>query len=103
MASIWLAMKMDRSPSKAVGRIPLTEAKKRMTSIADNWASCGPGRALEVISGLEIHLLTYDLPRFNCAGETKVSKPNVVGHLWVEPCSPPSVPAGGDIYRSTKA
>lgn len=92
MASVWGAMKNDRSGSKIDGNMSLPAAMLRLHGRSLEWANAGKFRELVVISSLEVHLKC----RVN-------GKSALVGHLWVEPCSPPSVPAGGDRYRNATA
>lgn len=92
MASVWIATAENRAPKKLVGNMGLMEAKIAMIKSATSWASAGQSRTINVESGLEIHLQ-----------KVAKGKLTVVGQLWVEPYSPPSVPTGGDRYRKTEA
>ena len=101
MASVWCAMAHDRKDTKVAGRLSLGDAKRALEATAKRWEKGAPNRSLRTIGLDEIHLMVTDLPRARCDGSSENHK-HVAGHLWIEPCSPPSKPTGGDVYRGTK-
>lgn len=86
MASVWISQ--TSGDTKLDGNLHPLGAQITLIGRAEAWRLDKPGRTFKPVSGMEIHLIERGKP---------------VAHLYIEPCSPPSKPSGGDIYRTTGA
>lgn len=86
MASVWISQ--PTGDTKLDGNLHPLGATVALTIRAEAWRREKPDRRFKPVSAMEIHLIERGKP---------------VAHLYIEPCSPPSKPSGGDIYRTTGA
>lgn len=96
MASVWTCTNTERAPEKIVGHLDPNTAKFALLRVTEDTAAGlrahpalkGRKVRVDIISKLEMHIIVDGAP---------------IRHLWVEPLSPPSAPADGDVYRKKGA
>lgn len=86
MASVWISQ--PSGDTKLDGNLHPLGATAALTLRAEAWRREKSDRRFKPVSAMEIHLIEHGQP---------------VAHLYIEPCSPPSKPGGGDIYRTASA